>query len=239
MKKRRTAMLSYRRGTLGLSVLLFLALTTLLPLSAQDDLSMLTQQWKSQDFQGILQQLLDYRDTLGDEGSFEVDYMIGTTMCHWAQFKDDGRKYLLKLPKAYPGGRFEGQIVNISQAIQFHCGRGAVSARDDDSAGVDGKADSPGGVTAKNAQGIREEVKKSLRQSFILESNVDRPGQDYHVLNLPEPRPDLCRQACAKDSTCKAFTYVKPTYQAANARCWLKSDVPNPAPNKCCISAVK
>jgi hypothetical protein len=227
------------RNTLGILLLLFLVLTTLSPLSAQDDLPALKQLWKSQNYQAVLQPLLDLRDTLGDEGSFEVDYMIGTTMCHWAQFKEEGRKYLAKLPKAYPGGRFEGQVVNIGQAMQFHCGGGgALSAHDDETAGLDGKADS-GGVAPKNSQAIREDVKKSLRRSFVLESNIDRPGQDYHVLDLPQPRPDLCRQACAKDSTCKAFTYVKPAVQSANARCWLKSDVPSPTPSKCCISAVK
>ncbi len=77
-----------------------------------------------------------------------------------------------------------------------------------------------------------------------LTSEVDtnRPGSDYRNFDLGEPRPELCSEACARDANCKAYTYVKPGVQEnpePRARCWLKSDTPNPVANSCCVSGVK
>ncbi|MEA2045212.1 MAG: PAN domain-containing protein [Euryarchaeota archaeon] len=72
-----------------------------------------------------------------------------------------------------------------------------------------------------------------------MENNVDRPGMDYRNFDLSSPDPQLCEQECANDPKCKAFTYVKPGYQGPNARCWLKTGVPDPIPAACCISGVK
>jgi hypothetical protein len=76
-------------------------------------------------------------------------------------------------------------------------------------------------------------------QSTSLENDIDRPGLDYRAFDLPEPRPELCQAECARESTCRAFTYVKPGYQGSQGRCWLKASVPEPTPNPCCISGVK
>jgi len=75
--------------------------------------------------------------------------------------------------------------------------------------------------------------------SIELEDNIDRLGMDYSNFDLPEADPELCWQACLKDSRCAAFTYVKPGIQASNARCWLKYGVPQPLTDGCCISGVK
>ena len=72
-----------------------------------------------------------------------------------------------------------------------------------------------------------------------FEPNVDRPGYDYQSFDLPQPRPDLCREACMRQGRCRAFTYVNPGVQAPGARCWLKTSVPQPVPSSCCISGVK
>jgi hypothetical protein len=72
-----------------------------------------------------------------------------------------------------------------------------------------------------------------------FEMNVDRPGYDYQNFDLPQPRPELCREACLREGQCQAFTYVNPGVQAPAARCWLKMSVPPATPSDCCISGVK
>ena len=72
-----------------------------------------------------------------------------------------------------------------------------------------------------------------------VEPDIDRPGRDYKNFDLSEARPELCRMACANETQCKAYTYAKPGVQGPNARCWLKSDVPNPVRNQCCVSGLK
>jgi 1-phosphatidylinositol phosphodiesterase len=72
-----------------------------------------------------------------------------------------------------------------------------------------------------------------------LEVNVDRPGYDFRNFDLPQPRPELCREACMREGQCLAFTYVNPGFQGPSARCWLKTAVPQAIPSNCCISGVK
>ena len=74
---------------------------------------------------------------------------------------------------------------------------------------------------------------------FWDEQDVDRLGSDYQNFDLSEARYELCRDACANDPSCRAYSYVKPGIQALNARCWLKSSVSDPVPSPCCISGVK
>jgi hypothetical protein len=62
-----------------------------------------------------------------------------------------------------------------------------------------------------------------------LEVGIDRPGKDYSNFSLSAANPELCRDSCSRDSKCKAFTYVAPGIQEANAHCWLKSAVPAPS----------
>jgi hypothetical protein len=72
-----------------------------------------------------------------------------------------------------------------------------------------------------------------------MESNTNRRGQDYRNFDLAQPRPELCQSECAADGKCKAYTYVKPGLQGQKARCWLKTGVPNPQADSCCVSGVK
>jgi hypothetical protein len=74
---------------------------------------------------------------------------------------------------------------------------------------------------------------------FTLEYDVDRPGSDYRNFDLPQAGAEACRDACADDPQCQAFTYVKPGIQGPNGRCWLKQSVPQPGPSSCCVSGVK
>jgi hypothetical protein len=71
------------------------------------------------------------------------------------------------------------------------------------------------------------------------EEDTNRLGSDYSTFELPTADPDLCAEACVKDARCKAFTYVKPGWQGASARCWLKEQVPGTSKHTCCISGLK
>jgi hypothetical protein len=75
--------------------------------------------------------------------------------------------------------------------------------------------------------------------NFSVEYDTDRRGGDYTNYDLPGSRFESCRDACANDSRCRAYTYVKP-WQGTSAHCWLKSSVPEPASGlTCCISGVR
>lgn len=79
---------------------------------------------------------------------------------------------------------------------------------------------------------------ETLRAEPVRE-NVNLPGMDYRNFSLPSPDPKLCEQACSEDPKCMAFTYVKPGIQGREARCWLKSGVPQPVRDPNCVSGVK
>jgi hypothetical protein len=72
------------------------------------------------------------------------------------------------------------------------------------------------------------------------EWGIDRSGLDYSNFDLTDSDPTLCLNACAIDSSCKAWTYVKPnTIQGPNPRCWLKYAIPSPRQSPCCVSGTK
>ncbi|MET3596223.1 hypothetical protein ABID26_005640 [Mesorhizobium shonense] len=73
------------------------------------------------------------------------------------------------------------------------------------------------------------------------ETGVDRPGHDYDRFDLEATIAGFgpCKSACESDANCKAWTYVKAGIQGPKAICWLKSAVPLPTPNGCCVSGVK
>ncbi|MGZ5437092.1 MAG: PAN domain-containing protein [Pyrinomonadaceae bacterium] len=75
--------------------------------------------------------------------------------------------------------------------------------------------------------------------SLTVEDGVDRPGFDYRNFDLPQANSELCRDACANDSNCLAYTFVRPGIQGPRAKCWLKSKVPPAGQSSCCISGVK
>lgn len=62
---------------------------------------------------------------------------------------------------------------------------------------------------------------------LTVENDTDRPGQDYINFDLPTANSRLCYDSCADDNNCKAYTYVPPTVQGPNARCWLKNKLPS------------
>jgi|GEM_PF-3078332 hypothetical protein len=91
-------------------------------------------------------------------------------------------------------------------------------------------------ITCTSSSAQREEISTM----GPMEWDTDRMGQDYSNFDLPKANPALCRDACARDPKCKAWTYVKPnTIQGAKPRCWLKYAVPRPRHSTCCVSGVK
>lgn len=72
-----------------------------------------------------------------------------------------------------------------------------------------------------------------------LEWNTDRPGYDYKGFDLPLDNPLMCKEACAGEPACKAYTYVKAGVLSVNSRCYLKNAVPNSMQNTATISGVK
>jgi hypothetical protein len=72
-----------------------------------------------------------------------------------------------------------------------------------------------------------------------IEYSIDRHGGDYRNFTLdPDPAAAPCRAACEGDNRCRAWTYVRPGYGAASARCYLKSRITRPRSKPCCISGV-
>jgi serine/threonine protein kinase len=65
-----------------------------------------------------------------------------------------------------------------------------------------------------------------------LELNTDRIGADYNNMYISKPDPDLCKQICAVDEQCQAFTYVRPGIEGDRARCYFKNGVPSPTPRE-------
>lgn len=72
------------------------------------------------------------------------------------------------------------------------------------------------------------------------EVGIDRPGLDYKNFSLPKADPCECEKECIDDPglNCKAYTYVKPGVQGAQAHCWLKNGIPSPQKNANCVSGV-
>ena len=72
-----------------------------------------------------------------------------------------------------------------------------------------------------------------------IEAETNRPGGDYDSIDLSHSEPNACRTACENDVRCKAYTYVRPGVQGRLAQCYLKSTVPDPVHDSCCVSGVK
>ena len=86
---------------------------------------------------------------------------------------------------------------------------------------------------------IPGEIVQPGSPSLALQYDSNRPGHDYKNFDLPQARPELCRDQCAQDPRCKAFTYVSPGLQGPSARCWLKDMASPPQRVKGLVSGVK
>jgi hypothetical protein len=71
------------------------------------------------------------------------------------------------------------------------------------------------------------------------EYGIDRFGGDYRNFELPpDPTGGACAKACEAENKCRAWTYLRPGYFGAAARCFLKDRIKTPRRRPCCISGV-
>ena len=75
--------------------------------------------------------------------------------------------------------------------------------------------------------------------SISFEPDTNRAGGDLLSFEAIGDRMEICRDACAAESSCVAYTYVRPGIQGPRALCWLKSSIPAARTEGCCISGVK
>ena len=72
-----------------------------------------------------------------------------------------------------------------------------------------------------------------------LEYAIDRVGGDYRSFETaPDPHGKACAEACRAESRCRTWTYRRPGYGTAAARCYLKDAIKPPHHRPCCISGV-
>jgi PAN domain len=72
-----------------------------------------------------------------------------------------------------------------------------------------------------------------------LEFSIDRVGGDYRFFDVAsDPRGTACAAACEAELRCRAWTYRRPGYGTAAARCYLKDAIKPPHRKPCCISGV-
>jgi hypothetical protein len=72
-----------------------------------------------------------------------------------------------------------------------------------------------------------------------IEFSIDRAGGDYRYFEVkPQRAGEACQAACEGDNRCRAWTYVRPGYIGASARCYLKKEIKRPRRKPCCISGV-
>jgi hypothetical protein len=72
-----------------------------------------------------------------------------------------------------------------------------------------------------------------------VEFGIDRRGGDFRDFDLrSDPSGLACKAACDAEKRCRAWTYVRPGYIGASARCYLKSKITPPRRKPCCISGV-
>jgi hypothetical protein len=76
-------------------------------------------------------------------------------------------------------------------------------------------------------------------QAGAVEFSIDRAGGDYRSFETPlDAKGKACADACQADLRCRAWTYRRPGYGSASARCFLKDAIKPPRRRPCCISGV-
>jgi hypothetical protein len=71
------------------------------------------------------------------------------------------------------------------------------------------------------------------------QSGFDRIGGDYLSFQVRNGDPAVCAARCERDARCRAWSFSYPRTANTAATCWLKSQVPPPAEDKCCVSGVR
>jgi hypothetical protein len=90
-----------------------------------------------------------------------------------------------------------------------------------------------------SASGVRGAGVIQPRQHGHREFSIDRPGGDYRSFDVAaNATGESCNDACDGESQCRAWTYVRPGYNAPQAQCHLKDHLMPPLHRPCCISGV-
>ncbi|HEY0223886.1 MAG TPA: PAN domain-containing protein [Pseudolabrys sp.] len=71
------------------------------------------------------------------------------------------------------------------------------------------------------------------------QSGYDRHGGDYTNFPIRSGDPAVCAARCERDARCLAWAFSYPRSENALAICWLKSKVPPPVADKCCVAGVR
>ncbi|MBI1397506.1 MAG: hypothetical protein GC151_16155 [Betaproteobacteria bacterium] len=97
------------------------------------------------------------------------------------------------------------------------------------------------GVPARvmDAECCTSGVKRSSLVIYERHRNTDMPGSDYDNFDVPTGGWQSCQQACAGDTRCRAYTYVKSVNVSDGGQCWLKDARPRGRAAQCCDSGVK
>jgi hypothetical protein len=97
-------------------------------------------------------------------------------------------------------------------------------------------------VNTINSQKPVNTINSQKSKMSPREINTDLPGEDYKILPWSSSlTPEICENACANESECRAWTFVRKGFRKENIPfCFLKKYVPEKERNKdCCISGVK
>jgi hypothetical protein len=71
------------------------------------------------------------------------------------------------------------------------------------------------------------------------QTGFDRIGEDYSNFQIRSGDPADCAARCDADARCRAWSFSYPATARAGATCWLKSRVPRPVQDNCCVSGVR
>lgn len=70
--------------------------------------------------------------------------------------------------------------------------------------------------------------------SAFAVDGTNLPGSDY--TNFPAHKVQVCKNTCAGESRCQAYSWVKPGIQGQGGVCWLKHAEPEIVKDPCCDS---
>jgi len=73
----------------------------------------------------------------------------------------------------------------------------------------------------------------------LAQTGFDRRGGDYTNFQIKSGDPTICAGRCEHEARCRAWSFSYPRTENAIAVCWLKSKVPPPVEDKCCVSGVR
>jgi len=80
-----------------------------------------------------------------------------------------------------------------------------------------------------------------LAAATVAQAQVgyDRKGGDYTSFKVSTGDPAVCAARCEREARCRAWNFSYPRTANVSAICWLKSTVPPPVADACCVSGVR